>query len=515
MSDPAFHSDVGRNSRSRDRALRHQSIRHTWPTLILIPSLVAILQSCAFSVLVMLFLGPTFGLSAGHPAPWPGAIGVVFLLSFWINRFIGKWERSGVLGQIATFVAWAVVWLGWIAIDPAYNETTFWSHPDRLVRADAWLIPPLLISLIAWWVGLLYAANIANISAEELRTTVQRAWLVLFGSIILGAIIGGEAGNAGIDAARIAVPLQLLTSVALVAGAETEVTRRMAFRRGGTAPGWGRWLRLVSTIGAGIIILTVIVLALLSPGALDAIMGGIVTVLRWVGFVLQYVLYAIVWTLFTILGAIARLFNYLFGDMVGPVQPPAMPVAPQMEGIDQMEVQEETGAWKYAFLLRWGLLGAVILTVVVVLFRLTNRASSDEDDGIVDEQRESVFSADLARQQLRDLFRRRQKDAPPPRLDLDQPPADLREAMVYLEVLARRQGEGRRPDETPEDFAARLRAHWAGVSAPLVQFPGQYDRARYGEETQPGDADLAARTWSQIWKVRKDATPPGTKRDRD
>lgn len=513
MSDPAFHSDLGRNSRSRDRALRHQSIRQTWPTLILIPGLVAILHSCAYSVLIQLFLGPTFGLSAGHPAPWPGAIGVIFMLSFWTNRFIGRWERSGVIGQIATFLAWAVAWLGWIAIDPAYNETTFWSHPGRLVHEDAWLIPPLLISLITWWIGLLYAATIASISAEELRTTVQRDWMVLFGSIILGAIIGGDAASAGINAARIAVPLQLLVSVALIAGAETEVTRRMAIRRGGTAPGWGRWLRLVSTIGAAIIVLTVVVLALLSPGALDAIMGAILTVLRWVGFVLQYVLYAIVWTLFTILGAIARLFNYLFGDMFGPVEPPVMPVAPQMEGIDQMQEQGEVGAWEYAHLLRWGLLGAVILTVVVVLFRLTRRAESNEDDGIVDEQRESVFSTDLARQQLRDLFRRRQKGAPPPRLDLDRPPANLREAMVYLEVLARRQGEGRRPDETPEDFAARLRAHWAGVSAPLVQFPGQYDRVRYGEESRPGDDDIAAATWSQIWKARKAAEQPDSRRD--
>ena len=514
MSDPAFHSDFSRNSRSRDRALRGQSIRYTWPSLIMIPALVGILYACAFAVLIKLFLGPTFGLSDGHPAPWPGAIAVVFLLSFWTNRFLGRWERAGILGQVVTFVAWAVVWLGWIAIDPAFDESTFWSHPDRLVRDDAWLIPSLLISLVTWWLGLSYAASIASISAEELRTTVQRCWLVLFGSIILAAIVGGEAGDAGIEAARIAVPLQLLVSVALVAGAETEVTRRMAFRRGGTAPGWGRWLRLVGAVGAGIVLITVIVLALLSPGALDAIMAGIVTVLRWIGFVLQYVLYAIVWTIFTILGAIARLFNALFGDMFGPVEPPQMPIAPQMESVDQMEVQEETGTWEYAYLLRWGALGAVILTVVIVLFRLTQRPASDEDDGIMDEQRESVFSADLARQQLRDLFRRRHKDAPPPRLDLEKPPADLRETMVYLEVLARRQGEGRRPDETPEDFAARLRAHWAGVSAPLVQFPGQYDRVRYGEEVQPGDADEAARTWSQIWSARKMADRPDDKGNR-
>jgi hypothetical protein len=307
------------------------------------------------------------------------------------------------------------------------------------------------------------------------------------------------------------VPLQLLVSVALIAGAETEVTRRMAFRRGGTAPSWGRWFRLVGAVGAGVVLITVLVLALLSPGALDAIVGGITTVLGWIGLVLQYVLYAIVWSIFQVMSQVARLFNALFGDMFGPVETPTMPMAPPMEMPEQMPQEGEAGPWEYAILLRWGLLGAVILTVAIVLFRLTRRDAAPDDDAIVDEQRDSVFSTDLARQQLRDLFRRRGREAAPVRLNLDQPPADVREAMLYLEVLANRQGEGRRPEESASDFAARLRAHWAGVAAPLVQFPDQYARVRYGEEERPGDPADAARTWSQIWSIRKSAEGPGKK----
>ena len=74
MSDPAFYSDANRNSRDRDRALRRQSLRQSWPTMLMIPALVGVLHACAFAVLIKLFLGPTFGLSGGHPAPWPGAI---------------------------------------------------------------------------------------------------------------------------------------------------------------------------------------------------------------------------------------------------------------------------------------------------------------------------------------------------------------------------------------------------------------------------------------------------------
>jgi len=505
MSDPAFHSDATRNSRDRDRALRRQSLRQSWPNLLMIPALVGVLHACAFSVIIKIFLGPTFGLSGGHPAPWPGAIAIIFLLSFWTNWYIGRWEKAGALGQVATFFAWAAVWIGWIALDPAFNASTLFTHPDQLVETDAWLIPSLLISLTVWWVGIVYASGIANISAEELRTVVLRDWLILFGSILLAAIVGGEAGADGLDAARIAVPVQLLVSVALIAGAETEVTRRMAFRRGGTAPGWGRWFRLVGAVGAGVVLVTVLVLALLSPGALDAIVEAFTTVLGWIGLVLQYVLYAIVWSIFQVMSFVARLFNSLFGDMFGPAKMPTMPMAPPLEFPEQVEREEEGGTWEYAILLRWGLLGAVILTVVIVLFRLSRRDVASDDDEIVEEQRDSVFSTDLARQQLRDLFRRRGREAAPVRLDLDRPPADMRETMLYLEVLANRQGEGRRPEETASDFAARLRAHWVGVAAPLVQFPDQYARARYGEEERVGDTETAARIWSQIWTARKTA----------
>jgi hypothetical protein len=509
VSDPAFYSDASRNSRERDRALRRQSLRQAWPTLFMIPGLVGVLHACAFAVLINVFLGPTFGLSGGQPAPWPGAIAIIFLLSFRVNWYVGRWEKPGVLGQAATFVAWAAVWAGWIALDPAFDESSLFRDPGQLVESDAWLIPSLLISLVVWWLGIVYASGIANISAEELRSVVQRDWLILFGSILLAAVVGGEAGADGLAAARLAVPLQLLVSVALIAGAETEVTRRMAFRRGGTAPGWGRWFRLVGAVGAGVALATVLVLALLSPGALDAIVGAITTVLGWIGLALQYVLYAIVWSIFQVMSLVARLFNSLFGDMLGPVQTPTMPIAPPLEFPEQVVQEDEGGTWEYAILLRWGLLGAIILTVAVVLFRLSRRDAAPDDDGIVDEQRDSVFSTDLARQQLRDLFRRRGREAAPVRLNLDRPPADVREAMLYLEVLANRQGEGRRPEESASDFAARLRAHWSGVAAPLVQFPDQYARVRYGEEERAGDAEAAARIWSQIWSARKVADGPG------
>jgi hypothetical protein len=496
--------------REREATLRRQSLKQSWPTLVMIPILIGILHTCAWSLLMELFLHESFGLSGGNPAPWPGAIAVIFVASFWCNRFIARLPLGTYASQAVTLGCWVVAWLAWIALEPAYRDTTAWSHPGQFVQSEAYLIMPLLISMVVWWVGLLYASGIASISAEDIRTTVQRDWLVLVASILLAALVDGSSGDDALAMARIAVPLQIITSLALVAGAEVESTRRMAQRRGALAPGWGRWARLVGGLALGVLLLTLVVLAVLSPGALNAVVSGIAFTAKLVGTVIGYILLAVVWAIFQVIILITNGLEAIFGDLFGPVPQPNPPTQPPMD-MEQFRTDNgEVRTWEYAVLLRWVALAIVIAVAAVLLFRFTRRSASEEDGEGIDEQRDSVFSADLARQQLRDLFRRRHRGRKPPRLDLARPPGSVREAMVYLETLAVRQGVGRNPEETSGDFAARLRAVWPGSSPPLVDFPRRYDRVRYGEEPdEAGSADheAALRDWQGIWRLREEAPP--------
>jgi hypothetical protein len=356
-----------------------------------------------------------------------------------------------------------------------------------------------------------YASDIASVSSEDVRTVVQRDWLILVASILLAALVDSDSGHDALRQARFVVPLMLIVSIALVAGAEVESTRRVAHRRGAQAPGWGRWARLVGGFSLAIILLSVLVLAMLSPDALDALVGGIAWVARVIGAVIGYILLSIVWAIFQVMILLTKLFNAIFGDMFGQVQQPQMQMQP-VSPLEQLpEQQGETPVWEYAILLRWLLLSLVVGVVAFLLFRFSRRSGGDDDDDGVEEQRDSVFSADLARKQLRDLFRRRQRDARLPKLDLDKPPGTVREAMVYLEVLAARQGAQREPGETPSDFVGRLRAVWSGVSSPLVDFPRRYERIRYGEiadETGSDDHEAAIRDWNAVWQVRRNVEPP-------
>lgn len=499
---------------------QRRAVSYAWPNLILLPALMGALHAVTYTLLFHLFLGEHFGLSGGHPPPWPGAIMLIWLASFWTTRAVGRVERlsgDGRTGQIISLVCWLATLLIWFAAEPVYREARIWSDPGSLVQGNAYLIPPLLISMVTWWQGLRYAMDQSSMTAEDARGTVQRAWLVLGGSLLLAIFVGGETGDEVVRAARIAVPLLLILSLAVVAGAELEMTRRIAVRRGAQPPGWERWFRLVSGLGVFVIVLTIVILALLGPEVLSAIVAAMFTAIRMIGLVVGYIVYAIIFTLYQLFTGIIWILEGIFGQSFGrfgPLSAPPMIPMPIDEAL--FPEQEPTEQWEYAILLRWVVLGLVLVALAIVLFRITRRMGPPSDQGIVEAQRDSVFSADLARQQLRDLLRRQRREERHRPLDLDGTPANVREVMRYLETLAVRQGVGRRAAETSSDFLDRLRAAWSGVSPSLLDLNARYQRIRYGDhpDTQDGpDYRPSLKDWTEVWRRRKDAQPPGQSRD--
>jgi len=479
-----------------------EPIRRGWPTLILLPVLVAVLGAATVTPLISLFLGEQFGLSGGRPAPWPGGLACLGLAAYWSARGLARLKVPPAQAQGWVLVAGVVAIGVWWVIEPVYALLPVLRDPISLVRRNGYLIPPLLIGMGVWWQGLRYAYDSGLFSAEEIRGLVQRSWLIITGSIVLAAMVGGDAGDAAIDSAKLAVPIAMIASVSAVAAAETESTRKIAFRRGSSAPGWDKWARLVSGVSVGILLLTGIVMIFLGPGVLAAILDVLQGGLRLIAWAAVYLLYAIVFALFTIGRMIASLVNYLFGDIIGPIempQPPQMAPGPRQELLLEQPEATET---PYATLLRWAVLGLVLLTAAIIIYRMTRRRGLPDEEGVVDEERESIFSADLAKQQLRDLFRRRPRAERPRKLNLDQPPSSIREAMLYLQVLATRQQTPRRIDETPTDFTIRLTREWPGVGAPLRTLRDRYELVRYGE--QDDDPNTAVATWEEIWRRRKD-----------
>lgn len=474
-----------------------------WPEALLLPGLVAIVQALAITPLLYIFFGEDFGLTGGRPVMWPGGLALLGLAAFWFTKFVMRVTSDSRYFTVALAFGWLAGALIWIGLEPSYGLRGLLAEPGSLVGSRGYLIAPLLLSLGVWWQGIRYATIDYLITSEEIRGTTQRSWLILIGSLVFAVLIDNPAAQDAIDTAPFVVPAMMIASVALVAAAEIQTSRRQISQSGGRPPTWSRWGRLVGGLGIAILAVVLVVTVMLTPGAFAAMIAGIGATVRAVGQLLMWVLYGVFYILYYIFYAFTELFRAIFDIEFGPLDPPEAPEA--LEGgplqFEQQEGDEEP--WKYAALLRWGALGVVVLAVILLLFRIANRRPETNADEVGDEERSSVFSTDLAKQQLRNLFRRGGRGSRLPRLDLDSAPSSVRESWRYLQVLAVRQEVGRRDAETPQDFASRLRAIWPGTAAALNDLTQRYERSRYGERESDRDHAAAIEDWSDIYRRRK------------
>lgn len=473
------------------------------PELLLLPVLIAVVQTLAATPLLYMFFGEQFGLTGGRPVMWPGGLALLGLAGFWLARFIARVTTDARYYTSAMGFGWLIAAATWIGIEPVYGLRGLLADPGSLVGSHGYLVAPLLLSLFVWWQGFRYATTSFLMTAEEIRGNTQRSWMLLIGSLIFAVFLNNDAGESAIDTTPIVVPSLMIASVALVAAAEIHASRRQISHSGGRPPTWSRWGRLVGGVSAAILAVVVVVTILLTPGAFSAMIGAIVVLSRVIGQLLLWVLYGVFYTLYYAFYAVTELLRAFFDFDVGPMLPPEQPEAMQ-DGPLQIE-QRESAEWQYANLILWGLLGVVVLTVILVLFRFARRRSDDGADAIGDEERSSVFSADLAKSQIRDLLRRRHRSPRIPTLNLDESPGDVRETWRYLQVLAVRQEVGRRESETPRDFAARLRAVWPGTAAALNELARRYERNRYGDLDSERDREAASVAWTDIYQRRRDA----------
>jgi hypothetical protein len=488
---------------SEPRRRRRRRAWRAWPELILLPVLVAIVQALAITPLLHIFFGESFGLTGGRPVMWPGGLALLGLAAFWSAKFVMRITRSATWFPVAMGACWLVAAAIWIGAEPVYGLRGVLAEPASLVDARGYLIAPLLLSLGVWWQGIRYATIDFLFTAEEVRGSTQRSWLVLIGTLIFAALLRNAAGDDALATTPFVVPALMVASVALVAAAEIHASRQQIRQSGGRPPTWSRWARLVGGLGSAIVVVAVIVLLALTPGAFAAMIDVLIGVLRLIGQLVLWLLYGVFYILYYAFYAITELLRSLFGLEFGPQEPPQ-----QQQGMPQTPFQipdrTDNGEWKYAILLRWGVLALIVFAVVVLLFRLTRRSQGEPVEAIGDEERSSVFSADLAKQQLRNLFRRGPRGSRLPRLNFDAAPASVRDSWRYLQVLAVRQEVARREEETPQDFAERLRGHWPGTAASLNDLVVRYERSRYGEIDSERDTVAAIDDWADIYRRRSD-----------
>jgi hypothetical protein len=482
-------------------------VRHGWPTLIVLPVLVAILYVAPFTPMIQMFFGEDFGLSGGREAPWPWAPVLIILLSFWATTLLDMTRLSQeVMSTILAILAIPVV-LAWWALEPAWDVAPVLRNPISLVNESGYLFLPLMIGLGCWVLGIRMANGRDALSPEVLRQATRNSLVGLVLVMMLAGMVGGDLGDEGMSAAFLALPLQLVSSAGAIAAAEMANTRRIAAQNRIAAPGWDRWARVFGGTAAILLVMTGIGALLVGPGALDALVSGFAAAWNVIATIIYWIVYGIVFVIFYIIRFIAWIINSIFGDVFAPMEMPE--IAPGGAGeFEGAAEEEEVQPWRYATLVRWIVLMAIIWLVALLIIWISKRRSVEADGVDLEEERTSVFSAALARKQLRDLFRRKPKPTPPRRLDLDRDPESVRESMLYLQVLAARQEVPREPFETPQDFTARLANTWPGVEPHLAVIRDRYEHVRYGETEDDRRAVIDA--WRGIWSARKDVALPAS-----
>jgi hypothetical protein len=458
---------------------------------LLLPLLVLALELASIAPLLALAAS---GLDSENDtgAPFIPALLVIALLGYWLARRSTRGD-SDMRAQ-GVMLAGGVV-LALVA-PPVLGVGALWDAPvigvAILAAGEA---------VLAWWRGMYYASRSDAFSADELSEIVRRSWIVLAGSLVLIPILNGIDRDPAIVTAGIALPVAALSAFVLLALGQVDRANERARRFGGNPPDRRQWLTFTAIFGLLAVVIAMGIGAAIGDDTARAILAPVIFVIHAIQFVLAYVLYGIG---IVFIYPIAWLIDQL------PKRKQQGQETPQQALENQPQRNNDTGNGGSG-LPHWLQVSAEVLAVVIVIAlvaylisRTLRKQRTEEIEGESNETHESLWSRELAWNQLKALFRRDQH-AEVEVVDLARTPDSVREAYRALLALAQRDGIPRRADETPAEFAARLRSAWPMQTNAVAALTREYELARYGEVSEPAADDRARQSWTSIWAARRES----------
>lgn len=469
-----------------------RTLRSNWLDIVL-SLLVAIAEAAMVAPWLHLISG-----SSSHGAsniPSPVVLALVGVILYWCARYFleSGWDISAA--RAMSLVSWLVLMILWFGISTGHLLSAPWYLLDRLVSVDTSLIFLLIVGGVAWWRALSLGSDPAAFTPDFARRLIWRSVFVAGAALVLSLAAAGATRTSVSDSAVLAFPLLLLASL-LAAGAAQAKAARAAIRSGADPARVG--LSTASGLTFAMILVAVGVAGLAGKHfwsqvaqPLRVVQSGIEHALYGIVLVAAYIVFGLAWPIF-----------WLLHKLVGKA-PPQPPQAQTQANNTQQTVQN----WHKALppyittTLEITLLVVVIVIGFWLVLRSLKRFRASQEEAGVDEVHESVWSTDLALQQLRSLLgglgRHRGQRAQQP-FDIDAEPVDVRDAYRHLLVLGEREGQPRRPNESANDYLSRLRLAWATSGEPLDDLTVRYLAARYAEHSSDEDVTHARRDWRQL-----------------
>lgn len=464
---------------------------------------------------------------------------------------------SGIL--VALLVTWWQLYSNEFAI---LNPAWFHQMLDSLIHwPDAFVPPAVLLivtGLLLWLRGLVDASNalthdtiwsifllgitmmvfyLITISLSDLDRASQLLTAVL---VMLAAGMGALAFSsvkitAGLDRA-LGFGVRQLNESATTGGsttggsttgdsASTESGTLMASIQTASMPIVNRyWLLSVGGSIAILMLLGILLALLIAPKVLEALLNRLWAVVTFIGDMIA--------SLLLLLAYIAAVIFFYFYQFIEPLLKRLMEnfnldpqlfenLQPQPEATQEATELVERAPVPDEY--RW--LGLLIFAMLTILtFALVIRRLSKTESEMLDEERESILSADLLQDQLNSLWDRlrgrfRKQDADDPFLPLDGEETRRRIRSVYQTLLATATelGQSRNAALTPVEYENRLvhtpisEASEPDAITQIRQFYGQrfapqlevitagYVAARYGDKAPNNEiADNVEKAWKEI-----------------
>ena len=469
-----------------------RTLRSNWLDIVL-SLLVAIAEAAMVAPWLHLISGAIHHGASNVPSPV--VLALVGAILYWCTRYFleGGWDISAA--RAMSLVSWLVLMILWFGISSGHLLSAPWYFVDRLVRIDTSLLFLLVVGGVAWWRAISLGSNPASFTPDFARRLIWRSVFVAGAALVLALLAGGVVGTSVSDSAVLAFPLLLLASL-LAAGAAQAKAARAAIRSGADPARVG--LGTASGLSLGMILVAVGVAGLAGrhfwsqvAQPLHVVQSGFETLLYGVVVAVAYVIFGILWPIF-----------WLLHKLVGKTPP--QPPQPQAQANNAQQAVQDAHNSLPAFIttaIEIALVVAVVAFVLWLVLRSLKRFRASQEESGVDEIHESVWSTDLALQQLRSFLdglglHRGQRAQRP--FDIDAEPVDVRDAYRHLLVLGDREGQPRQANESANDYLTRLRVAWATSGEPLDDLTLRYLAARYAEQSSDEDLVHARRDWRQL-----------------
>lgn len=487
-----------------------RSITSRWPSDILLPVLVAALETAAIAPLIHLLFSPGQSLDDGYPAPWPWMLAVIGLVAFWTARILGR--RSVALGtaraiSLALWLAITVLWIG-----AEYAD----ANPARLVNdivaGKLHLLFPFVLAFVAWWRGATFGSDPDGFYPDALDRESHIAWLVLAGTVAVAALVPGSGPRDALDSARLAVPTAIAAGLIASALGQVEQARRTAIKRRGRTPPRMGWLAFAAATAGSILLVAIVIGGVLGQDIWRLLYQPVLTGSLWLLTALEYVLLAVAFVVFLAMYPLYWVGVLVFNFATPADQKPSPPPSP-MEFARKAQETGQGMSPDVALALRWALVGVVIVAIALLVLAALRRYRTTPQNDEVDELRESIWSRDLFLQQLRQRFARKGPTGRVQPVDLSRPPASVREAYRNLLVLAARHGSPRKATDSASVFSGHMGQVWPDVSGPITDLTDRYLQVRYGDFPDEPGFRQALGDWEEIRRYHPEGGTPAAHAD--